>query len=381
MFDPWVASPKRRSKNVRRRETSSPGPPRPRDGHASTIHVSSDCTGFEPGILSLRRLGIGSRVTAGFASDKELHVREYLRANFHHAQIFKDVTTRSNLALKRRLVKDGQVPDIYTAGFPCQPFSQVGLRAGASDPRGVVGLSVADTNKKIQPKSFILENVPDILQEKHKPLLDAIMHEIRSAKDENNNAQVYDVTMKVLNCSDYGVPQSRRRLYIVGYKKSLAKRKFKWPGHIPMKMSFVKVIGKLKKKRTLKLPTGMGALRRLLAGVEQVPRKRKARAHYIIDIDSSKVVIKKDVCPCVTRSRGATGGFWLPAHGERLGVARMARFMSIPIKQLDMTKVSKRQQGMMLGNAWALHVSSAVIKNLVLCMGFATEDEITDPFD
>jgi DNA-cytosine methyltransferase len=337
--------------------------------------VSSDCTGFESGILSLQKLGLGPRVTAGFASDTELHVRKYLDDNFQHTQIFHDVTKRNNMALKRQLVKDGRVPDIYTAGFPCQPFSSAGLRAGASDPRGVVGLSVADTIKTLQPKCFVLENVPGILQKKHKPLLDAIIRKIQAVKD-TKNLQMYDVTMKVLNCSDYGVAQSRRRLYIVGYKKSLAKCKFKWPQRIPMTMSFIKAVGKLKKKATLKLPTAMGTLRRLLEGMKRLPRKRKQRSHYIIDIDSSNVSIRKDMCPCITRTRGSSGGFYLPAHGERLGVTRMAKFMSIPIKQLDMTNVTKRQQGMMLGNAWALNVSSAVIKNLVLCMGFATEDEM-----
>lgn len=149
------------------------------------IRISGDCTGLESGVLSLRAIGLGSRAREGFASDINPHVRRYLQDNFEHTHVFSDVVTRDNRRLKKQLVQNDDIPDIYTAGWPCQPFSSAGLQQGVLDERGTVGAFVADTIKEIEPKSFILENVPAVLMSKHKPLLDYMLQTIGSAKARN----------------------------------------------------------------------------------------------------------------------------------------------------------------------------------------------------
>lgn len=169
-------------KRKRRRTTPTASlPTRHRHGK---VNVSGDCTGFDSGVLSLRALGLGARVSAGFASDTEAYVRRYLVDNFDHPYIYEDVTARDNASLKRILKHDKQHPDVYTAGWPCQPFSRAGRMRGSNDPRGTVYLSITDTIVTIKPKSFILENVPDVQHNVvFKPTLDLMLGAIRGLKD------------------------------------------------------------------------------------------------------------------------------------------------------------------------------------------------------
>ena len=148
------------------------------------LHISGDCTGLDSGMLSLQSLGLGSRSVPGFASDIEAYVRMYLRANFKHSHVFSDMMGRDNLALDQKLKSKNMHPDIYTAGWPCQPFSVAGRQQGQNDPRGLVGLAVADTIMTIKPKTFVLENVPGVFTNpKFKPLLDLMLHSIATLKD------------------------------------------------------------------------------------------------------------------------------------------------------------------------------------------------------
>lgn len=163
----------RRKFNKERRVIRKPK----RSGVANPIYVSSDCTGFDPVVWSLKNIGLGHRIVEGFASDTLTYVRRFLDKNFQHTHIFSDILIRDNTTL------NVDTPTIYSAGWPCQSFSPMGYDMGADDPRGIIGLQVAMTIKQLRPKSFILENVPQVLQAKHKLLLDCMRQLILSAKE------------------------------------------------------------------------------------------------------------------------------------------------------------------------------------------------------
>ena len=163
----------RRKFNAERRVIRKPK----RSGVVKPIHVSSDCTGFDPVVMSLQNIGLGHRIVEGFASDTLAYVRRFLDKNFQHSHIFSDILIRDNTTLKV------DTPDIYSAGWPCQSFSPMGDEMGADDPRGIIGLQVAKTIKQLRPKSFILENVPQVLRAKHKVLLDCMRKMILSVKE------------------------------------------------------------------------------------------------------------------------------------------------------------------------------------------------------
>jgi len=98
--------------------------------------------------------------------------------------------------------------DFLLAGFPCQPFSLAGKGLGFSDTRGTLFFEIERIIKAKQPYGFLLENVEGLVTHDDGKTLDTIMHSLRSLG--------YKVTNHLLDGKDFGLAQSRRRLYIVG---------------------------------------------------------------------------------------------------------------------------------------------------------------------
>ena len=100
--------------------------------------------------------------------------------------------------------------DVLCAGFPCQPFSQAGHHKGFEDSRGTMFSQVMRFVKTNVPKIVILENVQALLNHDKGKSFAKIKTEL-----ENEG---YNMVYKVIKCSDYGIPQMRKRLFIVGVK-------------------------------------------------------------------------------------------------------------------------------------------------------------------
>jgi len=100
--------------------------------------------------------------------------------------------------------------DILCAGFPCQPFSQAGQHKGFEDSRGTMFSQVMRFVKINVPKVVVLENVQALLNHDGGKSFTKIKVDL-----ENEG---YEIVYKVLKCSDYGIPQMRKRLFIVGFK-------------------------------------------------------------------------------------------------------------------------------------------------------------------
>lgn len=107
--------------------------------------------------------------------------------------------------------------DVIAAGFPCQPFSTAGLRKGTDDPRGMLYKECLRIIGRKMPKAVVFENVRGLLSAKGpggNSLAEAI------AGDLGHMGGVgYDVQYKLLNASDYGVPQNRMRVIFVGIRE------------------------------------------------------------------------------------------------------------------------------------------------------------------
>lgn len=109
--------------------------------------------------------------------------------------------------------KDIDDYDILCAGFPCQSFSQCGNHKGFNDERGNLFFNIIKFIKFHKPKIIILENVIGLLTNDKGNTFRIIKKQI---EDEN-----YIIDYKVLKCSDYGIPQMRKRLFIIGIRKDL----------------------------------------------------------------------------------------------------------------------------------------------------------------
>lgn len=173
------------------------------------ITIGTDCSGIEAPIQALRQLKIPHRHI--FSSEIDKKAKASLLANYN-PEIFYDSIFEPRVL---------QQVDVYVAGFPCQPFSKLGLRKGLKDDRINVFYAVVDTIKKCCKKMFILENVKELLKYKH--IFEFLTAELVE----------FDISWKILNSRHYGVnyavPQNRERLYIIGMKKPL---KFIWPKEI-----------------------------------------------------------------------------------------------------------------------------------------------------
>ncbi|MBP9994882.1 MAG: DNA (cytosine-5-)-methyltransferase [bacterium] len=123
-----------------------------------------------------------------------------LRQNHPQESICGDVTQ----------IDTNDIPDfdILCAGFPCQAFSYAGKRMGFEDTRGTLFFEVARILRDKRPKGFILENVEGLVTHDGGKTFNVILDTLQTLH--------YKVSYKVLNSKDFGVPQERKRIYIVG---------------------------------------------------------------------------------------------------------------------------------------------------------------------
>lgn len=108
--------------------------------------------------------------------------------------------------------------DLFVGGSPCQSFSAIGKRKGLEDARGTLFYDYARLVKEIEPKVFIFENVPGMLNH-DKGNTWEVIKEVFYSLD-------YKIFWDVLNAKDYGIPQDRRRLFVVGFKDNSVEFKF-----------------------------------------------------------------------------------------------------------------------------------------------------------
>lgn len=102
--------------------------------------------------------------------------------------------------------------DVLCAGFPCQPFSQCGKQKGFDDERGTLFFHIMKFVNFHKPKIIILENVQGLLNHDGGKTFDKIKTNIELAN--------YSISYKVIKCSDFGLPQMRKRLFIIGIKNN-----------------------------------------------------------------------------------------------------------------------------------------------------------------
>lgn len=113
--------------------------------------------------------------------------------------------------------------DVLCAGFPCQAFSIAGRRGGFEDTRGTLFFDVAEIIKNKQPKAIFLENVKGLRNHDKGKTLATILNVLRE------DLGYYVPEPQILNAREFGVPQNRERIFIVGFRKDLEITDFKYP--------------------------------------------------------------------------------------------------------------------------------------------------------
>ena len=123
--------------------------------------------------------------------------------------------------------------DIIVGGVPCQAWSVAGKNQGFNDPRGKLWLDTIRVVKDNKPKMFLFENVKGLYDPRNRGSLSLIINEFKKIG--------YNVYHKVLNAYDFGLPQNRDRLFIVGIKKNI-KDNFNFPLPIEKKVTLIDIM-------------------------------------------------------------------------------------------------------------------------------------------
>ena len=165
--------------------------------------------------------GLGGKCL--FSSEWEPNAKETYYNNYGEVP-FGDITKFTNTGIPGAL-PSGDIPehDILCAGFPCQPFSQAGLKRGFEDARGTLFFDILTIAKQRKPKVLLLENVKRLRSHNG----GETMRVIRESLDDIG----YQVNDQILRAYDYGVPQNRERIFIVAFRKDQKKaiKKFSFP--------------------------------------------------------------------------------------------------------------------------------------------------------
>lgn len=197
------------------------------------MKVGTDFSGIGSPEMALKLLNIEHEQV--FACEIDKYARKSFEAIHGNPQTFyQDITKRDHSEIPQL--------DLYVAGFPCQAFSMAGKRKGFDDVRGTLFFNVAEFIKINQPKCFILENVKGLLSHDGGKTFQTIIS-LLTDNGGTANGQIfipyfedglgYHVYYKVLNTKDYGIPQNRERIFIVGFKEF---REFSFPKPFPLEL-------------------------------------------------------------------------------------------------------------------------------------------------
>lgn len=182
-----------------------------------TIKIGSLFSGIGAAEQALIRLKLDHEIM--FAGDIDKFVKQSYFANYEidEERWHDDIKNFDASSFK------GEI-DILTGGAPCQPFSQVGKRKGLMDTRGTLFHEFRRIVEETQPKLFIFENVKGILTHDNRRTWETIKNYFENID--------YKLFYSILDSKNYGIPQQRQRLFLLGFKDK--KKNFEFPSQIPL---------------------------------------------------------------------------------------------------------------------------------------------------
>ena len=264
------------------------------------------------------------------------------------------------------MVSTDMVPthDVLCAGVPCTTFSRSGGQAGTNDPRGRLYLHVLRLVEYHKPKVVLIENVGQFKSLDGGPAFNGIVDSLR--------AWGYAVYHEILNAGDYGVPQSRKRLFIVGIRKNLLVQEFRFPEPLGLKVDVSSIleppsraiqqivdVGKWKRREDSEIPwkrIGSGTIR--LGSIQKGSQ-------------GDRIYSIKGHAPTLTFGTGGTGGgtnlFQVAGIVRSLTPKEAARCMGFPNSYRFLG--SQRKAASQAGNAVVVNVVESIMGQVFKAVG------------
>lgn len=240
--------------------------------------------------------------------------------------------------------------DILLAGFPCQPFSIIGHMKGFQDTRGTLFFDIARILDEKKPSAFVLENVKLLVGHNKGETIKTILAALKDLD--------YHVTYKVLNALDFGLPQKRERVFIVGFREPCL---FHWPSEkIPMQS-----LSNILEKNVSKKHFASEHIR------EKRLSKQKPTKEPTIWHENKSGNISAHPFSCALRA-GASYNYLLVNGERRLTSREMLRLQGFPEEfEIISSYTQSRKQA---GNSLPIPVAKAVIKNTMKAFGLSSAD-------
>jgi len=308
-----------------------------------SLRVGTAFSGIGAPEWAMKNLGI--EYSNEFMVEIDKNARKTYLANFTPKQTFEDITKIS--------YDEMNDIDIYFFGSPCQSFSMQGKRGGLEDTRGTLIYNGLQIIKTKQPKYFVYENVKGMLTHDKGNTFNVI----KAAFDELN----YNIKYEILNAKNYGSPQNRERLFIVGIRKDISQT-FKFPQPLSY-MPSVNDITKMDEPITDNL---------LLDTTFIVPKapNPKTDIKIMAEFSNLRYASDKRICstegisPCLTKGGSKTRFFDTKNNMyRRLSEKELSRIQGFGDEYVfPVANTHIKQQ---LGNSMAVQVMESLLKNLV----------------
>ncbi|OQY25301.1 MAG: DNA (cytosine-5-)-methyltransferase [Desulfobacteraceae bacterium 4572_35.2] len=240
-------------------------------------------------------------------------------------------------------ITEDSIPDhdVLLAGFPCQPFSIIGQMKGFEDTRGTLFFDIARIIKEKRPKVFVLENVKLLAGHNKGQTLKVIQKTLEELG--------YHTTYKVLNALNFGLPQKRERIFIVGFREPCF---FKWPDKETLMMPLSSILEKHVDQKYY--------------ASERIRNKRLSRQNPTIEPtiwhENKSGNISAYPYSCALRA-GASYNYLLVNGERRLTPREMFRLQGYPeeFKIISCYTQARKQAG----NSLPVPMAQVVIKNTI----------------
>ena len=317
----------------------------------NTLKVFETFCGYGGAHYGLKRTNVDFEVIGISEIDK--HAVDLYNKNFPNIRNFGDITK----------IQTEELPDfdLFTGGFPCQPFSTAGLGLGELDMRGTLFYDIIRIVTTKKPEFVLLENVKGFLSKKHRPTLHKIISEFENLG--------YKIFVELLNTKDFGIPQNRERVWIFAtlnsnfdftYKISPQKEKLKFRVKDFVDNNIDENLYKTKKQidRLIELHNVDFNINETLC----------------FDVYNKK--IKTDgICPTITEPHhNSLRIVEPPQNGEykvrKVSIPEQFRLMGFKENEVDFANQSYTQLGNRCGNGWDVNLVGKIFNKIFKQAGF-----------
>ena len=337
------------------------------------LRIGSDFSGLDTAVIALRKLVKKvPRLTVHHthSCDNNRTCRKIITHNCKPEVFYNNIEKRDC----------SLVPscDIYTFTAPCQPFSTAGKGMGVLDPRGLVMFKALEFIAAKKPVAVLSENVPTLMTRHRHVLrfLEAFMAE-----------QGYTVFSKILATNDFGIPQVRKRWYMMAILSSQCRCSSRtgsidlWPKPLATAIPLSTLITPARPSEWRALPETEPARSHVVKAFAKAVAKgvNPFITPVVVDIGASPgwTTMQINKCPTITHGRAATNGYWVSTKGARIDTDELAMLQGFDPCDVDWqgAAASRSAYAGCLGNAQSLNVVTAVLPHLMFFAKLISTEE------